>query len=698
MSQRHDQWRARPALATALRWTLLALPLVTSTLAVYGVSRALPPGAGRSWQGLALLLVVAVVVAVAFERAARRLLPIALLLRLSTIFPDRAPSRLKLARAAAVRSPKEQLLWHGTQARPTSTSGLVLDLVSALGTHDRRTRGHSERVRLLTDMLAVELKLDDEDRDRLRWSALLHDVGKMEISPSILNKPAGLDDREFARMREHPAAGALLCAPLLPWLGAWGEGIVDHHEKYDGSGYPSGKSGEEISLAGRVIGMIDAFETMTSARPYKKAMATRSAREELARCAGSHFDPALVRAFLTLSLPRVLWAMGPLSFLLQLPFLRPVAYAGSRGAVAAPQAAASLATGAAGAAGAAAIAAGGATAVPAAAPELPTRAPAASSQAQQAPADGSAAATAAPSPASAPAAASPAPSPVDLPSSSPVEQGVVGSRDKAADPAPDVPAEPVALPVAGPPAEQPQPGPSAPPTAEPEDPPVPEPTAGPTAGSEGEDEDREEPDSLPSPDPGHPAPSEPRADATAQPSAQPSGPPATPPSAEPTPVPSAQPAPAASGGDTSQANGPLLSGPPRTTSSREATFELAVVDGVAWECQILGNGAGESSAWQPCSRTWTLTVVKDGEHVVRVRDAATAEPAGSWTWTVEDSDSVSAQGAVDPVLLPGPLLDRVAAAPVVAPGLRPLTAALSLAAAALLPISIGLRRLRERRG
>ena len=462
------RWHARPVLATVLRVAVLVVPLLVATGAVLLAGRLLPDSLSTGWTGLVVLLVIAVGVSAVVERGARRLLPIAVLLRLSTVFPDRAPSRFRLARAAAVRSPREQLLWADGSARPTSTSELVLHLVGALGRHDRRTRGHSERVRVLCDVLARDLGLSADDRDRLRWSALLHDVGKVQVAPAVLNKPAALDDREFATVKEHPAAGAALAAPLLPWLGDWGDGILDHHERWDGRGYPSGKAGEHISYAGRLIAVVDAFETMTAARPYKRAVGTRTAREELARCAGSHFDPAMVRAFLGVSLPRVLWALGPLAFVLQLPYARPLAHAGSRTAVALPGVGSSLATGAAGVAGAAVLAtgAGAATAPPAVAAPL---APAVSSASPS-----PAAAAPSPAPVPVPAPADPAP---PVPARQPAP-AVASDREAPAQPVPVV-AVPVARPVV--PVAEPAPpaaaGPA--PTAAPS----PAPTAAPTASA-----------------------------------------------------------------------------------------------------------------------------------------------------------------------------------------------------------------------
>jgi putative nucleotidyltransferase with HDIG domain len=313
-----------------LRAGILLAPLVGSSIVLLVVSHLwrAPANARNLW--LAAMAVIAVLVAIGIERLARRLLPLASLLRLTMLFPDQAPSRIRMARAAGTTGDYLDRMARSDDDTAQVAAEKVLTLITALGNHDRKTRGHSERVRLYCDLLAEELRLSRPDRDRLRWGALLHDIGKLEIAPKILNKPAKLSDREFARIREHPSVGAEIASPLLPWLGDWGRGIIDHHERWDGRGYPEGLAGTEISQAGRIVGVVDSFETMTAARVYKKAMTTRAARIELADCAGSQFDPECVRAFLSISLPRVLWAMGPLAFIVQLPFLRSLARLGSQ--------------------------------------------------------------------------------------------------------------------------------------------------------------------------------------------------------------------------------------------------------------------------------------------------------------------------------------------------------------------------------
>ncbi len=107
----------------------------------------------------------------------------------------------------------------------------------------------------------------------------------------------------------------------MSWLGPWGQAIVEHHERFDGKGYPHGVGGDAISLGGRIVSVSDAYDTMTAARSYKKPMAVWAARRELADCAGGQFDPEIVRAFLSISLPKLLWRTGPVSLVVQLPFL-----------------------------------------------------------------------------------------------------------------------------------------------------------------------------------------------------------------------------------------------------------------------------------------------------------------------------------------------------------------------------------------
>ena len=157
-----------------------------------------------------------------------------------------------------------------------------------------RTRGHSERVRVFTDVLAAELHLSQGARDRLRWASLLHDLGKIGVPATVLNKPAALEAVEWDMIRQHPDQGAVLAGPLLEWLGEWGTAISQHHERFDGTGYPRGLAGHEISQAGRIVAVADVFEVMTAARSYKRPMSVAAARRQLADSAGTQLDPACV--------------------------------------------------------------------------------------------------------------------------------------------------------------------------------------------------------------------------------------------------------------------------------------------------------------------------------------------------------------------------------------------------------------------
>jgi HD-GYP domain-containing protein (c-di-GMP phosphodiesterase class II) len=176
--------------------------------------------------------------------------------------------------------------------------GTIASLANAIDAKSSWTKGHSERVMTLTLRLAREMGLDQEETEQLRIAALLHDVGKIGIIEALLEKPARLSDEEFPPMRLHPAMGVAILAPIqrlrdiLP-------GILHHHESFDGSGYPAGLKGEDIPLPARIIAVADAYDAMVSGRPYRKGRSLDNAVEELERCAGSQFDPSIVRHFIT---------------------------------------------------------------------------------------------------------------------------------------------------------------------------------------------------------------------------------------------------------------------------------------------------------------------------------------------------------------------------------------------------------------
>lgn len=283
-SREEGRWRGRPVASFLVRALTLLVPVGAGVVIAMAAGSALPAPTttlGRAvWW--ALVLGSSTGAALLADRLARRLLPLAVLLKLTLVFPDRAPSRYVLARAAGntrllerrVREARER----GLGSDPAHAAEMVLMLVAALSAHDRRTRGHSERVRAFVDLLEDELHMPSDARSRLRWAALLHDIGKLQVEAEVLNKREQLDDDEWKTIHAHPEAGARLAGPLLPWLGEWGRAIVDHHERFDGTGYPNGISGEEISVAGRITAIADSFETMT-ARPRVQEAHERGGRE-----------------------------------------------------------------------------------------------------------------------------------------------------------------------------------------------------------------------------------------------------------------------------------------------------------------------------------------------------------------------------------------------------------------------------------
>jgi putative nucleotidyltransferase with HDIG domain len=155
---------------------------------------------------------------------------------------------------------------------------------------------HSHRVRLLTHHQAYVLHLSQSQANAIELAALLHDIGKLAIPNSTLQKASHLTHEELMRIRRHPAYGAVILKQM-GMLSQVTHVVYHHHEHWNGGGYPAGIQGEEIPLGARIIAIADAFEVMTSHRPYQAPRPPIQAVEELRRCAGTQFDPILVDRF-----------------------------------------------------------------------------------------------------------------------------------------------------------------------------------------------------------------------------------------------------------------------------------------------------------------------------------------------------------------------------------------------------------------
>lgn len=173
---------------------------------------------------------------------------------------------------------------------------VVRSLVSAIESKDKYTRGHSERVALYTRRLARELGYSDDAADDIYLAALLHDVGKIGVRDAVLNKDGKLTDEEYAEISRHPDEGwAILCD--LEQLRYVLPGVLHHHERWDGRGYPDGLAGTAIPIDGRVMAVADAYDAMTSDRPYRKGMPSERAETILREGAGTQWDPRCIEAF-----------------------------------------------------------------------------------------------------------------------------------------------------------------------------------------------------------------------------------------------------------------------------------------------------------------------------------------------------------------------------------------------------------------
>jgi len=185
-------------------------------------------------------------------------------------------------------------LYEGLYENMLSTLNSMAKILDA---RDPHTSQHSTRVTNFSLTMGNILTLSEEDKDVLYIASSLHDIGKVGIPDSILLKKDKLTDEEFRIIKRHPDIGADILKPLPP-MARETDIIRYHHERYDGKGYPSGIGGQEIPLLSRIITLADAYDAMTSDRPYRNGLLIDKAIEEIKRCTGSQFDPELASIFI----------------------------------------------------------------------------------------------------------------------------------------------------------------------------------------------------------------------------------------------------------------------------------------------------------------------------------------------------------------------------------------------------------------
>lgn len=333
---RSQEWKPRPVLAWLIRAVVVVVPLFVSWLAVRAAMGLVdrPAGTGPTLAWLAGAVALSAVVFQLVRWPIRRFSALGVLFTLSLTFPDAAPSRTRAFLRSGDDAGDALVGIIGADGDQSHRSKRLAALVTSVSRREAGSGRHGDRVRGYVELIAEELGLPDEEIEQLRWGALLHDVGLLDVPARILEGRGGLSAADRAVVEQHPVHAIGHLAPFGDWLGPAAGAATEHHERWDGTGYPSGLAGEEISLAGRIVAVADAYDAMTASRSYQKPRSPSAARRELVEHAGTQFDPAIVRAFLNAGIHERRMALGVVGALVEAPrqLLAAVASAGAGGA------------------------------------------------------------------------------------------------------------------------------------------------------------------------------------------------------------------------------------------------------------------------------------------------------------------------------------------------------------------------------
>ncbi len=181
----------------------------------------------------------------------------------------------------------------------------IAALANALEAKDKYTSGHSLRVVETSVAIARNLGLPPSSVEKIRLAGLIHDIGKIGVKEDILNKPGKLTGEEYQQVQYHCEIGEHILSPVVEDNEIL-QMVRHHHERYDGNGYPDGLSGEQITLGARILTVADTYDAMMSQRPYRSAMSRKEALDEIRRCTGTQFDPAVVNAFLETAIAKIM--------------------------------------------------------------------------------------------------------------------------------------------------------------------------------------------------------------------------------------------------------------------------------------------------------------------------------------------------------------------------------------------------------